>query len=98
MPDPVSFTAKDLNKIQLHAQDICPDTFNDRELPTDIHIVHYSVGGDVYFDAVRSYTKVDIFDAYYDKLKNIGTIHSIKSGYGRIKPKLYGKIKTGDEE
>ena len=75
MPDPVSFTAKDLNKIQLHAQDICPDTFNDRELPTDIHIVHYSVGGDVYFDAVRSYTKVDIFDVYYDKLKDIGTIH-----------------------
>ena len=63
-----------------------------------MHIVHYSVGGDVYFDAVRSYTKVDIFDAYYDKLKDIGTIHSIKSGYGRIKPKLYGKIKTGDEE
>ena len=97
MPDPVSFTAKDLNKIQLHAQDICPDTFNDRELPTDIHIVHYSVGGDVYFDAVRSYTKVDIFDVYYDKLKDIGTIHSIKSGYGRIKPKLYGKIKTDED-
>lgn len=97
MPDPITFTPKELNKIQIHQQEICPDTFDDKQLPTDMHIVHYSVGGDNYYDAVRAYTKVDIFDAYYDKLHGIGTIHSIKSGYGRIKPKLYGKIKTDDE-
>ena len=49
------------------------------------------------FDAVRAYTKVDIFDEYYDKLGKDNPIHSIKSGYGRIKPKLYGKIKTEDD-
>ena len=63
-------------------------------LPTDIHIVKYTVGGEVYFDVVRAYTKVDIFDAYYDKLKDIGSINTITSGYGNIRPNLYGKIKT----
>ena len=80
MPDPITFTPKELTKIQIHEQEICPDTFDDKQLPTDMHIVHYSVGGDNYYDAVRAYTKVDIFDAYYDKLHGIGTIHSIKSG------------------
>ena len=94
MPEEVTFTKDDLKKIQVVEQEICPDTFDDTQLPTDVHIVTYSVGGEKYFDAVRAYNKVDIFDAYYDKLKGIGTIHSIKSGYGRIKPKLYGKIKT----
>ena len=94
MPDQVTFTKEDLIKIQVVEQEITPDTFDDTQLPTDVHIVTYSVGGEKYFDAVRAYNKVDIFDAYYDKLKGIGTIHSIKSGYGRIKPKLYGKIKT----
>ena len=93
MPEEVTFTKDDKLKIQVHAQEICPDTFDDRELPTDIHIIHYSVGGESYYDAVRAYTMVDIFDAYWDKLSGIGTIHSIKSGYGKIKPKLYGKIK-----
>jgi hypothetical protein len=51
------------------------------------------VAGETYYDAVRAYTKVDIFDAYYDKLKSIGTITDIRSGLGRIKPILYGKIK-----
>ena len=94
MPEEVTFTKDDLKKIQVVEQEICPDTFDDTQLPTDVHIVTYSVGGEKYFDAVRAYSKVDIFDAYYDKLMGIGTIHSIKSGYGRIKPKLYGKIKT----
>ena len=96
MPNQITFTAEDTKKIQIFEQEICPDTFDDRELPTDMHIVHYSVGGENYYDAVRAYTKVDIFDACWDKLHGIGTIHSIKSGYGRIKPKLYGKIKTDD--
>ena len=41
-PDPVVYRSA-LNKILLRAQDICPDTFNDRELPTE-GIVHYIVG------------------------------------------------------
>jgi hypothetical protein len=94
MPDAVTFSPADKIKIQIVKQEIIPDKFDDTELPTDLHIVTYTVGGDTYYDAVRAYTKVDIFDAYYDKLNGIGHIKSIRSGLGRIKPKLYGKIKS----
>ncbi len=30
----------------------------------------YVVGGKTLYDAVRAYTKVDIFDAYHDKVKS----------------------------
>ena len=93
MPEQVTFTAADKLKIQVYEQEICPDKFDDSALPTDIHIVEYTVGGETYYDAVRAYTKVDIFDAYYDKLKSIGTLKTIKSGLGRIRPNLFGKIK-----
>ena len=94
MPDQVTFSPADKVKIQVVEQEICPDTFDDKQLPTDVHIVVYSVGGETYYDATRAYTKVDIFDAYYDKLKGIGTLLDIKSGYGHVRPNLYGKIKT----
>jgi hypothetical protein len=87
-----------VGKIQIVQESICPDTFDDTKLPTDVHIITFTKNGERQFDAVRAYTKVDIFDAYYDKLKGIGTIHSIESGYGRIKPKLYGNIKTNQSE
>ena len=90
----ITFEPKDKLKIQVVEQEICPATFDDRELPTDVHIITYTVAGDTYYDAVRAYTMVDIFDAYYDKLKSIGTITDIRSGLGRIKPILYGKIKS----
>ena len=81
-------------KIQVFEEGICPDTFDDRQLPTDIHIVTFTKDGVKQFDAVRAYSKTDIFDEYYDKLGKDNPIHSIKSGYGRIKPILYGKIKS----
>ena len=82
------------SKIQVVAESIVPDTFDDTQLPTDLHIVTYTKDGERQFDAVRAYTKVDIFDEYYDKLGKDNPIHSIESGYGRIKPKLYGKIQS----
>ena len=85
------------SKIQIVEQGICPDTFDDTQLPSDLHIITFSKDGKRQFDAVRAFTKVDIFDEYYDKLGNDNPIHSIKSGYGRIKPRLYGKIKSNDE-
>tara|TARA_B100000085_G_scaffold284024_1_gene316034 strand:- start:1683 stop:1991 length:309 start_codon:yes stop_codon:yes gene_type:complete len=98
MESPIRFNSLDKVNIQVVAQGICPDTFDDTKLPTDVHIIAYQVGKKEYFDAVRAYTMVDIFDAYHDKLQKIGTVTEIKSGYGRIKPKLYGKIKTEEEE
>ena len=81
-------------KIQIIEENIVPDTFDDKQLPTDVHIVTFTKDGKRQFDAVRAYSKADIFDEYYDKLGKNNPIHSIKSGFGRIKPILYGKIKT----
>jgi hypothetical protein len=68
--------------------------FDDANLPTDVHVVAFkNEQGLVQHDAVRAYTMVDIFDEYYDKLKNKGEVISITSGYGRVRPNLYGKIK-----
>lgn len=67
------------------------------ELPTDIHLVEYVKGQDLFLDAVRAYKKVDIFDYYYDRLNADARqglisnfeILSITSGHGSIKPKLF---------
>ncbi len=95
----LEFTSKELTKIQIHEQEIDPDNFNDKGLPSDIHVVMYVVEGKTLYDAVRSYTKVDIFDTYYDKIKPLnGSVLDIRSGYGNVRPNLYGKIKTNDED
>lgn len=63
----------------------------DGELPTDTYCVRYRTPeGASGCDAVRSYTASDIFDAYHDS--NVKVL-SIKSGYGRIKPKLFSDSK-----
>jgi len=68
-------------------EDVIADNKN---LPTDVHLVEYTVGGETYYDAPRAYKTVDIFDAYYDKLTPIGgKVVSIRNGYGNIKPKLW---------
>ena len=83
-----------MSKIQVFSTEINLEEFDDSTLPTDIHIVTYTKDGVKKYDAVRAYSKVDIFDEYYDKLGKNNPIHSIQSGYGRIKPLLYGKIKS----
>jgi hypothetical protein len=59
-------------------------------------MVTYEIEGKTLSDTVRAYTKVDIFDAYFDKLKNVGKVTKIESGYGNVRPNLYGKIKSDD--
>ena len=86
------------SKIQIVERNINLETFDDKELPSDVHLIAYTKDGKTIYDAVRAYTMVDIFDEYYDSLKGKGEVTSIKSGYGRIKPKLYGKIKANEEE
>tara|TARA_B100002052_G_scaffold259170_2_gene251590 strand:+ start:437 stop:694 length:258 start_codon:yes stop_codon:yes gene_type:complete len=83
------------SKIEVVAEKICLDTFDDHLLPTDVHVITFTKDGERQFDAVRAYSKVDIFNEYYDKLGKDNPIHSIESGYGRIKPRIYGKI-SGD--
>ena len=67
------------------------------ELPTDIHLVEYVKGNDLFLDAVRAYKMSEIFDYYYDSLNEAAQagaitnfeIRSITSGHGNIKPKLF---------
>ena len=78
-------------------QETSEDEVNDlsSELPTDVHVVTYRYpNGATGCDAVRSYSKVDIFDAYHDARL---TVLSITSGYGSIKPKLFQDSKGGSK-
>ena len=94
----LEFTSKELNRIQILDQEIDPDTFEHKGLPSDTHVVMYVVEGKTLYDAVRAYTKVDIFDTYHDKVKPLkGSVIDIRSGYGNVRPNMYGKIKTNDE-
>ena len=85
--------------VQIVQEGVDVNSFEDKELPTDVHLISYTPeGSELIVDAVRAYTMVDIFDSYWDKFEGKITIHSIKSGYGWIKPKLFGKIKSESDE
>lgn len=63
----------------------------DGELPTDTHLVRYRTPeGAVGCDAVRAFVKADVFDAYHDAGL---AVLEIKTGFGRIKPKLFSDAK-----
>ena len=86
-----------MTKIQLVEEGITPDSFDDNKLPSDLHVICFTKDGKKQYDAVRAYTKTDIFDEYYDKLGKDNPIHSIKSGYGNVRPNLFGKIKPSND-
>lgn len=92
----LEFTKDEKNKIQIIEQEIDLNKFNDKGLPSDVHIITYIFEGETKYDVVRGYTMVDIFDAYHDKVRKHGKVVKIASGYGNIRPNLYGKIKTDD--
>ena len=81
---------KQLLKCNIFDQNIDRENFNDKGLPTDIHLVEYTVDDVLYVDVVRAYKVVDIFDPYYDKLKTLGgELISITNGYGNLRPNMY---------
>ncbi len=84
-----------MSKIQILEEKVDVSTFDDSKLPSDVHLISFTAtDGQEQVDAVRAYTMVDIFDVYHDRLAGEGKIHSIKAGYGRVRPNLYGKIQT----
>ena len=87
-----------MSKVQILQEGVDVDTFEHVGLPSDTHLITFIKDGEKIVDAVRAYTLVDIFDEYYDKLGRDNPIHSIKSGYGTVRPNLYGKIQTNEEE
>ena len=69
-----------------------------RELPTDLHMVKYEIEGKIYYDAVRCKKRVDIFDIYYDRLKELkGKVLDISFGHGTIRPNLWTDTTKGDK-
>ena len=59
-------------KIQvIDEEGICPDTFDDKlkGIPTDVHIITFTKDGERQFDAVRAYSKADIFDEYLRQVR-----------------------------
>ena len=93
---PIEFTKEEKAHIQILEQELDLDKFDDKGLPTDVHIVTYEYDSVIKHDAVRAYTMVDIFDAYHDKVKGHGKVIKIASGYGNVRPNLYGKIKNDE--
>ena len=71
----------------------CPrDKANDKKLPSDSFIVSYEHDKELKHDIIRAAAQVDVFDAYYDKYKNVKGIEWTK---GIIHPKTYdGQTKT----
>jgi hypothetical protein len=59
----------------------------DKTLPLNSYIVSYFFEEDLFYDIVQSSSRVNIFDYYYDKYKNVKSINYTK---GTINPKLYG--------
>tara|TARA_B100000427_G_scaffold328911_1_gene343264 strand:+ start:2053 stop:2346 length:294 start_codon:yes stop_codon:yes gene_type:complete len=88
----VNFTTEELmtTDCTILEQGINLTKFKDNNLPTDSHLIEYMIGGDTFVDIVRAYKKSDIFDIYFDKISAIGKIISIKSGFGKVRPNLYG--------
>ena len=76
-------------EVHILQQNVIEVDLDQKNLPTDIHLVEYEMDGKIYSDAVRAGKMSDIFDIYYDKLGDTGHITSITSGYGTIKPKLW---------
>ena len=60
---------------------------NDKNFPTDAFNVFYEFGGKEYLDVARSSKRVNLFDFYYDKYKNV---KRIDYGYGTINPTQWG--------
>ena len=92
----ITFTEEEQKNLKciIFKNNVVKSELDESALPTDLHLVEYEVDGDLYVDSVRAHKLVDIFDPYYDKLKLVnGTLISITSGYGKVRPNLYNKTK-----
>ena len=73
------------DKIQLLFEKCQRDKADDKKLPSDSFVVSYNDKDELKYDIVRASAQVDVFDAYYDKYKNVKGIEWTK---GIIHPKL----------
>ena len=77
-------------EVIIFQQNLKEKDINDKGLPNDVHLIEYSQNGEDHCDAVRASKMSDIFDAYHDKLHELGgVVTAIKSGFGTVNPKFY---------
>jgi len=73
-------------KVRVVGEKVEVDRLDLSRLTVDCHGVEYIAENNMVFtDVVRSHTKVDIFDLYYDDGKNVTKIWVLG---GRLSPKL----------
>ena len=74
------------SKIKILHQDCDPTIAQDKTLPQTAYLVEYLVDGMTKFDLVIGAKKVDIFDYYWDKYRNL---KSMTQAEGRVSAKLW---------
>ena len=74
------------DKIQLLFEKCPLDKASGKKLPSDSFIVSYDQDKELKYDIVRASAQVDVFDAYYDKYKNV---KSIQWTQGIVHPRTY---------
>ena len=73
-------------KIKLLFEKCTFDKASDKKLPSDSFIVSYNDKEELKYDIVRAAAFVDVFDAYYDKYKNV---KGIEWTQGIVHPRTY---------
>ena len=63
-----------------------PELANDRTLPHTAYLIEFDDGNGVIYDIVTASKRVDIFDYYWDKYRNV---ISMTQTEGRANPKLW---------
>jgi hypothetical protein len=66
------------------------------ELPTDTYYIEYDTEDGIVIDLCRSSKMANVFDLYYDKVKN--NIRKIDFAYGKKNPKLWGYNSPTDKK
>lgn len=73
--------------IKIVHQNCDPSLAEDRTLPCTAYLVEYDDGNGICYDVTIASKKVEIFDYYWDKYRNV---ISMKQSEGRANPKLWG--------
>ena len=92
----VKFTPEEIHEyqIKIFKQEILEKDVDITKWPQGTALVVYTIGEEELNDLVLSQKSVNIFDAYYDKLKTLGgTLLKINNWYGTINPKMWDQPK-----
>jgi hypothetical protein len=64
-----------------------PELANDRSLPYTAYLVTYEVDGAIAYDLTIPYSKVELFDYYWDRYRE--GLKGFEQSEGRVNPKLW---------